>query len=123
MGTLGDGPLRPAEFSAQMLQALRASEGRRRRRKRNTTPDRIGLSLKAGLLERAITADPPPAAFEGWLLEQVTSETVGSGALRAIATQLLDEYRTALADPHFRQWLADGAPSADAAPTPDEGTQ
>ena len=38
--------MRPAEVCSQLLRALDASEGRRRRRKRDTTPDAIGLELK-----------------------------------------------------------------------------
>ena len=46
--------LRPADFCREMLATIDASEGRRRRRKRNTTPDAIGLELKRTLLEAAM---------------------------------------------------------------------
>jgi len=36
--------LRPAVVCGQLLAALAASDGRRRRRKRDTTPDAIGLA-------------------------------------------------------------------------------
>jgi hypothetical protein len=43
-------PLRPAEFCRQLLATLDVSEGRRKRRKRDTTPDAIGLAIKRDLL-------------------------------------------------------------------------
>ena len=46
--------LRPAEFARRLLATLAASEGRRKRRKRNTTPDSIGLGIKHDLLEGSI---------------------------------------------------------------------
>jgi hypothetical protein len=61
---------RPAELCRELLSALEASDGRRRRRARNTTPDAIGMAIKRELLERAIADDPAPDAFEAWLLEQ-----------------------------------------------------
>jgi len=61
-------PLRPALVCGALLAALDASEGRRRRRKRDTTPDAIGMSLKHQLLPPALEADPDPDAVEGWLL-------------------------------------------------------
>ena len=107
------GTLRPGEFSRLLLKALDASEGRRRRRKRNTTPDAIGLELKRELLQRATTEDPAPEAFEGWLLAQALAAPA-SGPVRALCAEILDEYRVAQHDPHFSQWLVAGAPSADA---------
>ena len=62
--------LRPGAFCQQLIRALDAAEGRRRRRKRDQTPDAIGLALKRELMEAAIVADPDPADFEGWLLTQ-----------------------------------------------------
>jgi hypothetical protein len=106
-------PPRPGEFCRHLLNALDASEGRSKRRKRDQTPDTIGLGLKRALLERATEADPDPEAFEAWLIEQVLAEPA-SGGLRAMCGEVLDDYRFAAADPTFRQWLADGAPSADA---------
>jgi hypothetical protein len=43
-----------------LLAALDASESRRGRRKRDTTPDAIGIALKRHLLEVAVLADPEP---------------------------------------------------------------
>jgi hypothetical protein len=104
--------LRPAAFCRQLLAATDASEGRRKRRKRDTTPDAIGLAIKRDLLTRAAEADPAPEQFEGWLLEQ-TFRAPASGPVRALSSEILTEYRFACADPTFRGWLADGAPSAD----------
>lgn len=107
--------VRPAAFSRHLLEALAAAEGRRRRRKRDTTADAIGLELKRSLLERAIAADPEPDDFEAWLLEQTLSAPA-SGPVRAVALQIFDEYQLAARDPAFAAWLAAGAPSADAEP-------
>ena len=106
-------PLRPAEFSRLALNALAAAEGRRRRRKRDQAPDEIGHALKRALYERAAAEDPSPADFEAWLLSQVLIAAAG-GPVRAVAKEILEEYRLAAADPSFRGWLLAGAPSADA---------
>ncbi len=107
---------RPAEVCRQLLASLDASEGRRRRRARNTTSDAIGLAVKRRLLEEAIRDDPAPDAFEAWLLERCLAADAGSGAVRAMARSLLEEWRLALACGSFQEWLARGAPSDDAAP-------
>lgn len=106
--------LRPGVFCRQLLAALAASEGRQRRRKRDQTADSIGLGLRRELLEQAAVDDPEPARFEEWLLRQsLTAEA--SGPVRALAAQILDEYRVVLHDPDLARWLAEGAPSADTA--------
>jgi hypothetical protein len=107
-----DAAPRPADFARSLVAAVDASEGRRRRRKRNTDADRIGLDIKRDLLARAAEADPEPGAFEGWLLAQVLTADA-SGPVRAICAEILDEYRMARGDPAFAAWLAAGAPSED----------
>lgn len=109
-------PLRPGTFARLSLAAHAAAEGRRRRRKRNQTPDAIGLAIRRELLERIAAEEPAPAAFEAWLL-RYTLDQPASGPVRALAVQVLEEYRFAQHDPAFGRWLAAGAPSADA----DEG--
>ncbi len=106
-------PFRPAEFCRLFLAALAAAEGRKRRRKRDQTPDTIGLELKRELLERAIAADPEPADFEAWLLAQTLSAPA-AGPVRAMCGEILHEYRVACVDPDYGRWLAAGAYSADA---------
>lgn len=113
--------LRPAQVCAQLIQATEASEGRRKRRKRNTTPDSIGMEIKRGLMEAAIAADPDPEVFEEWLFQQVLLAGPLSGATRAMAMQIHDEWQFALAAAGFRHWLADGAPSDDTRPGRDQG--
>lgn len=103
--------LRPSEFCRELLAALDASEGRRARRKRNTTPDSIGMSIKRDLLESAAAADPAPAEFEAWLFERCLAD--GSGGLQAMALSILEEWRFAADVDGFRSWLAQGAPSDD----------
>jgi hypothetical protein len=118
--------LRPAEFCRHLLAALDASEGRRRRRKRDTSPDSIGMAIKRRLLQEAVQADPDPAWFEGWLLERCLSAddsgqrhddpvlSTPSGPIRAMALDVLAEWRLAQTSPAFRSWLDQGAPSDDA---------
>ena len=124
--------LRPADVCRRLLAALDASEGRRRRRKRDTTPDAIGMAIKRRLLDDTVRGDPEPDDYEGWLLErclaaggtgQGSAEAVPSGPLRAMARDILGEWRLAQASGEFRDWLADGAPSDDnvRSPQPDAG--
>jgi hypothetical protein len=106
---------RPAVFCGHLLAALTASEGRRRRRARNTTPDAIGLEVRRVLLERVTREDPAPEAFEAWLMDCCLEAGPSSGPLRAIALGLLEEWRL-LAEPvGLKEWLERGAPSDDAA--------
>ena len=120
------GALRPAEVCRQLLAALDASEGRRRRRKRNTTPDSIGMTIKRSILEEAVRQDPEGPAFEGWLLERCLSAGEcqdqdgpaglfgASGPVRAMALEVLAEWRLTEQSGAFRSWLTQGAPSDDA---------
>ncbi len=107
---------RPAEVCREMLEALSASDGRRKRRQRDTTPDAIGMAIKRLLLESAVRADPEPERFEQWLLEQCLAapRTEAVGAYRAMALDIAADWRLAHASPDFRQWLEHGAPSDDA---------
>jgi len=108
------GPPRPGEICRELLGALDASEGRRRRRKRDTTPDAIGLTIKRELLERAAAADPEPDRFEEWLHEQCLAAGTGDGGVRAMALSIFEEWRLARDATAFGAWLARGAPSDDA---------
>jgi hypothetical protein len=112
---------RPAELCAELLAALEASEGRRKRRVRDTTPDAIGLGIKRELLEAAVAADPEPAAFETWLAERCLEAGVADGPVRAMAISIWDEWRLAATTAEFRQWLVQGAPSDDRDDSPREG--
>jgi hypothetical protein len=117
--TDGTGP-RPGEVCRELLAALEASEGKRRRRKRDTTPDAIGLTIKRELLERAVTADPEPDEFEAWLHQQCLAAGGAEGGVRAMALSIFEEWRLAHEAESFREWLARGAPSDDA--LPDKGS-
>jgi hypothetical protein len=107
--------VRPAQICGRLLAALDASEGRRRRRKRDTTPDGIGMAIKRTLLEDAVREDPEPDEFEGWLLERcVSAQSAPSGPMRAMARDVLAEWHLAQASGAFRSWLEEGARSDDA---------
>jgi hypothetical protein len=115
MPRAGGEAARPADLCRALISALEASEGRRRRRKRDTTPDAIGLGIKRELLERATRDDPAPEAFEAWLMEQcLAAERAGEGSVRAMAVDVLAEWRLAEQSPGFKEWLERGAPSDDA---------
>jgi hypothetical protein len=107
---------RPAEICRQLLATLDATEGRRRRRKRNTTPDAIGMTMKRDLLQSAAEEDPEPEAFEAWLLRRCQATGPSDGPLRAMAQEVFAEWRLATDWPAFQQWLTQGAPSDDAHP-------
>ena len=112
----GGGPLRPGTFCQLLLRALEAAEGQTRRRKRDQSPDRIGLGVKRTLLEQAVAADPAPEAFEGWLMEQILLAP-HAGAVRAMCEQIFLEYHTVARQPDVAAWLEAGAPSDDAEPS------
>lgn len=104
---------RPAEFCRQLLAALDASEGRRQRRTRDTTPD-AGLAIKCDLLKRAVQDNPAPESFEHWLMECCRDVGAADGPVRATAQEIFAEWRLADASGAFREWLDRGAPSDDA---------
>lgn len=108
--------LRPADVCRALLAALEASEGRRRRRKRDQTPDAFGLAVKRDLLQRAVDEDPAPDAFEAWLLDYplTCSAPDLAGPARAMARAVFEEWRLAHTLGEFRLWLERGAPSDDA---------
>jgi hypothetical protein len=107
---------RPADICKALLAALDASEGRRRSRKRDQTPDAIGLAVKRDLLQRAVEDDPRPEAFEEWLLNYpMTCTAPGlAGPAFAMARAVFEDWRLAHSSGEFRRWLEQGAPSDDA---------
>lgn len=109
--------LRPAAVCRGLLAALEATEGRRKRRKRDQTPDAVGITIKRELLEVVVREDPDPAVFEGWLLERTLAPggDPGTGAVRAVAMEVMADWRLAATSPEFRAWLGQGAPSDDRA--------
>jgi hypothetical protein len=111
--------VRPAEVCGALLAALEAAEGRRRSRKRDQTPDAIGLAIKRQLLQRAVQEDPNPEAFEAWLLQcGLSCAPESAGATFAMARAVFEEWRLTHSMNEFKSWLEQGAPSDDA----DEGS-
>jgi hypothetical protein len=107
--------LRPAGVCRALLAALEAAEGRRRSRKRDQTPDGIGLTIKRELLGRVVQEDPNPEAFEEWLLQcGLLCAPESAGATLAMARAIFDEWRLAHSMDQFKAWLEQGAPSDDA---------
>ena len=88
-------------------------EAKPRRRKRDQTPDHIGLALRRVLLEHVVAIDPDGDQFEQTLLERVLASE-SPGPLRATAILIMNEYRFAATQPRLVEWLPAGAPNADA---------
>jgi len=107
---------RPAQVCRALLAAMAAADGRRRSRKRDQTPDAIGLDVKRRLLERVVDADPDAADFEAWLMHCSLDggEHLAQGATWAMGRAVLDEWRMAITMADFASWLECGAPSEDA---------
>ena len=110
--------LRPADVCRALLAALDSADGRRRKRKRDQTADAFGLGIKRELLQQAVEDDPPPEAFEAWLIDYPTRGGAAEreGPARAMARTVFEEWRLAHTLGEFRHWLEDGAPSDDAGP-------
>ncbi len=108
--------IRPADVCRALLAALEAAEGRRRNRKRDQTADTFGLAVKRDLLKRVVDEDPPPDAFEEWLLNYpLTCDAPElAGPAFAMARAVFEEWRLAHTLGEFRLWLEQGAPSDDA---------
>src|SRR5215470_4146992 len=107
--------IRPSEVCRALLAALEAAEGRRRSRKRDQTPDAIGLGVKRELLAAVVAADPNPETFESWLLEYpLNCAPELSGPTAAMARAVFDEWTLAHSLGDFKTWLDQGAPSEDA---------
>ncbi len=105
--------LTPAELCRGLLGALDASEGRRKRRVRNTNADSIGLAIQRDILEAAVREAPAPDEFEAWLLDRCLSEGVADGAQRAMALFIWDQWQLALRAPDVQAWILAGAHSDD----------
>ena len=108
--------IRPAQVCMALLAALEAAEGQRKRRKRDQTPDAIGLAVKREVLEGVVQDDPDPELFEAWLLRysQKRESRHSPGAVSAMARAVLEEWRLAHSMGDFKAWLDHGAPSDDA---------
>lgn len=107
--------MRPADVCRALLSALDAADGRRKQRKRDQTPDTIGLHIKRELLDVATRDNPDPQFFDQWLLDYVDRASPElAGATLAMAQVVSEEWRLALRMREFAEWLARGAPSADA---------
>jgi hypothetical protein len=107
---------RPAEVCRALLAALDASDGRRRKRKRDQTADAFGLAIKRDLLQRVVEEDPAPHAFEEWLFNYPArcNRPELAGPALAMARAVFDEWRMAHTLTDFQRWLEQGAPSDDA---------
>jgi hypothetical protein len=71
------------------------------------------MSIKRTLLEHTVRDDPEPHDYEGWLVAQCANEDLANGPVRAMALDVLAEWRMAESSARFRGWLEQGAPSDD----------
>ena len=105
--------LSPAELCRGLLGALDASEGRRKRRVRNTNADSIGLAIQRDILEAVVRDAPAPDEFEPWLMARCEAEGVADGAQRAMALFIWDQWQLALHAPDVQAWILAGGQSDD----------
>ena len=105
--------LTPAELCRGLLGALDASEGRRKRRMRNTSADSIGLAIQRDVLEAVVRDEPAPDEFEAWLMDRCEAEGVADGAQRAMALIIWDQWQLALRAPDIQAWILGGGQSDD----------
>jgi hypothetical protein len=103
----------PVDVCSGLLSALDASEGRRRRRSRNTTADSIGLAIQRGLLEDAVREGPSADSFEQWLQQRCEEQGESDGAHRAMALLIWHEWKLASQSEDVSAWLTSGARSDD----------
>ena len=105
--------LTPAELCRGLLGALEASEGRRKRRARNTSADSIGLAIQGEILEAAVRENPSGGEFEAWLLDRCLADGVADGPRRAMALVIWDQWQLAQRAPDVEAWIAAGSRSDD----------
>lgn len=105
---MSEAPLRPAEFAQLAHASIAASESRRRRRQRDTEPDRVGLEMKLDLLAAIEAADPDPEEFERFLLEYALQPGRPSGPVRGVCSDLWLEWETVVSTPAYADWLRAG---------------
>lgn len=103
----------PTELCRGMLDALDASEGRRKRRSRNTTADSIGLGIQREMLTAAVRDEPSAPRFERWLQERCVAQGESDGAHRAMALMIWHEWQLASQIEGGGAWLTTGARSDD----------
>jgi hypothetical protein len=73
------------------------------------------MAIKRKILEETVRCDPDPEVYEGWLLQRCLIPDEPSGPMRAMALEVLSDWRLAQTSLVFRSWLEQGAPSDDAA--------
>lgn len=108
--------LRPSFVCSRLLAALDSAEGRRRARKRDQTPDAVGLEAKRCLLDAVVREDPTASEFVDWLFRYASRivDPARRSAFAAMAHAVHEEWQLAHRMPEFSRWLDRGAPSEDA---------
>jgi hypothetical protein len=72
------------------------------------------MAIKRTILEATVRQDPEPAGYEEWLLERCLEAGGADGPTRAMALDVLSDWRLSQSSTVFRTWLEQGAPSDDA---------
>lgn len=91
----------PREFCELLHRVTRTPP----RLSRNLEPDLVGIELKQQVLVAAIAADPDAASFPERLTECALALGIADGAARGVCSDILMEWRMALASPEFIPWL------------------
>jgi hypothetical protein len=71
------------------------------------------MAIKRTILEETVQQDPDPDTYEEWLLRRCLTADAPSGPMRAMALDVLSDWRLAQSSAVFRSWLEQGAPSDD----------
>jgi hypothetical protein len=107
-------PLRPKDIA---LLLLASGDLLPRQRARDQQADISGSVLKARILNALVWLDPEPAQIEVALEQIIALLGEPSGATRAVAVSVLEEWHAACTSPQFVEWLLAQAVQEGLAPT------
>lgn len=93
---------RPIDFARLLLAG---SDEPPRARARDQQADRLGLQLRAEVLNRLAALDPEPADLEAALLAIAGAVPGASGPVRAVCAEVRDEWALAAASQEYRGYL------------------
>jgi hypothetical protein len=71
------------------------------------------MDIKRAILEETVRQDPEPETYEEWLMTCCAAQGGPIGPVRAMALDVLSDWRLAQTSGTFRAWLDQGAPSDD----------
>jgi hypothetical protein len=98
--------MRPRDLA---LLLLSSEELRPTKRKRNQTPDVVGLELKRGLLQRIADLDPESGDLEATLARLIDELGPPPGPIRALAIGFRDDWNGLAGNPAWLEQLREEA--------------